>query len=414
MDLEVDANRYHNGEIVAQNTDLLFRTDDWVEIYRTPDEWEAKLVQAVLGNEYIRCRVEHSRSADGQRQVLLFVAPEDQIEALEVVSRISLTITSDESERQRQAGVGRDHTADDQKSWSEVESPKETPAAVEQITIAEREGIGKVVHHVGRGYELQAGQEPYYMVEENRWEEFTDFSAQRQEFSILLQNEYPILCQWLKQEKLMVEFIRLVESTYREVPPPRPRKQQRSTIAPTANANSTNTADARTSNLAKFSLWVSLVSLAAVILRLPWYASLILSVLAVITVFVAKYRIDTSEGTLKGSLIAFLAIIIACIVIAITWKQQHSNQPESSDLRSVYLFLPMSSESSADREAYLTLPHRRYHRVMSEDRFLGSLATYRVALNYLSAYATNVPLSLPPNEENRSSLAAGYSKMPLA
>ena len=361
MDLEVDANRYHNGGIVAQNTDLLFRTDDWVEIYRTPDEWEAKLVQAVLGNEYIRCRVEHSRSADGQRQVLLFVAPEDQIEALEVVSRISLTITSDESERQRQAGVGRDHTADDQKSWSEVESPKETPAAVEQITIAEREGIGKVVHHVGRGYELQAGQEPYYMVEENRWEEFTDFSAQRQEFSILLQHEYPILCQWLKQEELMVEFIRLVESTYREVPPPRPRKQQRSTIAPTANANSTNTADARTSNLAKFGLWVSLASLAVVILRLPWHASLALSVLAVITGFVAKYRIDTSEGTLKGTLIAFLAIIIACIVIAITWKQQHSNQPESSDLRSVVcLFLPMSSESSADWEACLTLPHRRF------------------------------------------------------
>jgi hypothetical protein len=50
---------------------------------------------------------------------------------------------------------------------------------------------------------------------------------------------------------------------------------------------------------------------------------------------------------------------------------------------------------------------------MSENRFLGSLATYRLALNYLSAYATNVPLSLPPNEENRSSLAAGYSKMPL-
>ena len=360
MDLEVDANRYPNGGIVAQDTDLLFRTDDWVEIYRTPDEWEAKLVQATLGNQRTRCRVEHSRGADGQRQVLLFVAPEDQIEVLEVVSRISLAITSDESERQRQAGVGRDRTADDQKSWSEVGPPKATPAAVEQITIAEREGIGKVVHHVGRGYELQAGQEPYYMVEENRWEEFTDFSAQRQEFSILLQHEYPILCQWLKQEKLMVEFIRLVESTYREVPPPRPRKQQQSTIAPTADANSTNTADARTSNLAKFSLWVSLVSFAAVILRLPWYASLTLSVLAVITGFVAKYRIDTSEGTLKGSLIAFLAIIIACIVIAITWKQQHSNQPEPSDLRSVYLFLPMSSESSADQEACLTLPHRRF------------------------------------------------------
>ncbi|RKU15279.1 hypothetical protein C6501_06925, partial [Candidatus Poribacteria bacterium] len=31
-------------------------TSDWVEIYRTGDEWEVKLIQATLGAQQIRCR----------------------------------------------------------------------------------------------------------------------------------------------------------------------------------------------------------------------------------------------------------------------------------------------------------------------------------------------------------------------
>ena len=43
------------GKIVAQNSDLLFSTDDWVEIYRTTDEWESNLIQTMLCNKQIRC-----------------------------------------------------------------------------------------------------------------------------------------------------------------------------------------------------------------------------------------------------------------------------------------------------------------------------------------------------------------------
>ena len=71
--------------------------------------------------------------------------------------------------------------------------------------------------------------------------------------------------------------------------------------------------------LAKFGLWVSLVSLLGVIVQLPWYASLILALLAAVVGCVAKFQIDRSHGTLKGNLLAFLAIIIACIVIVIAW-----------------------------------------------------------------------------------------------
>jgi hypothetical protein len=284
------------GKLVAQNTE----TSNWVEIYRTADEWEVKLVQATLANQHIRCRPIHIRE---ERQVMLLVAPEDEVEALEIVSRIGLAITVDQARN--------DQTSRAETAVEETELPRATPATVENMLIAEREGIGAIVHYIGRGYELQVGPEPYGMVEEDRWEEFTDFSAQRQEFAMLLKHEYPMLFQWLKQRKLMSEFIRLVESTYREVPPPRPREvRQPSTDA----ADATETDGTRTSNLAKLSLGLSLISVVAK-LSFPWYACLALALLGFVTGFIAKYRIDDSDGHLKGKPLALIAGIIACIVI---------------------------------------------------------------------------------------------------
>ena len=278
---------------MAQNTE----TSDWVEIYRTADEWEVKLVQATLANQHIRCRPIHIQA---ERQVMLLVAPEYEVEALEIVSRIGLAITVDQARN--------DQTSRAETAVEETELPRATPATVENMLIAEREGIGAIVHYIGRGYELQVGPEPYGMVEEDRWEEFTDFSAQRQEFSILLKHEYPMLFQWLKRGKLMSEFIRLVESTYREVPPPRPREVRQPSI------DTADTDDTRTSNLAKLSFGLSLI---AVVARLifPWYASFALALLGFGTGFIAKYRIDDSDGHLKGKPLALIAGIIACIVI---------------------------------------------------------------------------------------------------
>lgn len=325
---------------MARNTDLLFSTNDWVEVHRTTDEWEAKLIETTLGNQQIRCRPKYDRSSDGDRQIILSVAPEDQVEALETVSRISLAITDDEYAQQ---AVGNKGTRD-RDSGVEIELPKAIPTAVEEVIIAEREGIGKILHYVGRGYELQVGPEPYGIVDEDMWEEFTDFSAQRQEFSILLKHEYPHLFQWLKGQKLMAEFTRLVESTYREVPPPRPRNQQQNLSPDTPS--STYTTDPRTSLLAKFSLSLSLVSVCTVIFHLPWYAGLGLALLTIITGLAAKYYIDSSSGNLKGSPIAFLAVIIACIVIAMAWKQYQSSKSEPADQESALLFMmPLHGEA---------------------------------------------------------------------
>ena len=315
-----------------QNNDILFSTDDWVEIYRTTDEWESNLIQTMLGNKQIRCRPEYIRNADRQRQIILFVDPEDLVDALEIVSKTGLAITNEEYENQH----GTDENNLDLEraaKTSESELPQETPTTGEATVIAEREGIGKIAHYAGRGYELQVGAAPYYMVAEDRWEEFIDFSAQRQEFSILIRHEYPNLSQWLRQENLLPEFIRLVESTYRDVPPSQPHNQQQTE----SDSENTSAADTQINRLAKFSLWVSLVALLGVIVHLPWYASLLLALLAAITGCVAKFQIDRSNGTLKGNLIAFLAIVIACVVIAMAWKQRQPTQSEPSDLQSAFL-----------------------------------------------------------------------------
>lgn len=293
--------------------DLLFNTSDWVEIYRTTDEWESKLVQTTLKNQHIRCRPAHERDADGQRQITLSVSPDNQVEALEVVSDINLAIADEEHAAQETAAARQRNHRDPPR---QSEPPKAAPTAFEEVAIAEREGIGRIIHYRGRGYELQVGTEPYGIVEESRWEEFIDLSAQRQEFSMLLRHEYPYLFQWLKAQKLMPEFIRLVESTYREVPPPRRRNQRRKAAA---SQDKIGPAEARRriSFFARFSLVIALVSLLTVIFQFRWYAWFGLSLLAIITGIRAKYHINSSGNALKGGTIAIVAIIIASFAIAL-------------------------------------------------------------------------------------------------
>ena len=115
----------------------------------------------------------------------------------------------------------------------------------------------------------------------------------------------------------MPEFIRLVESTYREVPPPRHRNQQRN-AATSPDTSSSAEAGVRISILAKVSLGFALISLLTVIFQFRWYVGFGLSLLAVITGIGAKYHINSSDNALKGGTIAILAVIIACIAIALS------------------------------------------------------------------------------------------------
>ena len=68
-------------------------TNEWVEIHRTSDEWEAKLIQTTLNAQQIRCRPIELKA---EKQTALLVDPEYEVEAMELVSRIGVAVTDNE------------------------------------------------------------------------------------------------------------------------------------------------------------------------------------------------------------------------------------------------------------------------------------------------------------------------------
>ncbi|MBT5711528.1 hypothetical protein HOI71_10830, partial [Candidatus Poribacteria bacterium] len=138
---------------------------------------------------------------DGRKRVAIAVPTEAEEEATELLLRVVEV-------------VDREPTPD---APPPDDAPfiRATPTDLPRTTIAAKDGLGEIVHVEGFGFELGVGPEPHYVVPQEDWEEFTDFSAQRQEFSILLEKEYERLYAWLRGEKRFGEFLRLVESTYR-------------------------------------------------------------------------------------------------------------------------------------------------------------------------------------------------------
>ena len=299
-------------------------THEWVEIHRTSDEWEANLIQNTLNAQQIRCRPIELK-AEGQ--MALLVDPEHEVEAMELVSRIGVAVADSEmttqSEEVAEALKQRDMTV-----VQEDTSQQAVPEDSSELIIAEREGIGSVVYIEGRGYEIRVGTEPYAVVAENDWEEFTDFSAQRQEFVILLRHEYPDLFEWIQDEKLLAEFIRLIEMTYQEGAPT-PTTYRHST-----DADAEELADTPPYHpLAQLSLTVAVVSLIAVLFQVPWTVNLVLAVVAVVSAVVAKYQIDASEGESVGIPMALSAIVLVCLVVVFAWWLEQ--RPEACSAREI-------------------------------------------------------------------------------
>ena len=143
--------------------------------------------------------------------------------ALELVSQIDVVVTNSEIETLAEDRASALRSRD----LAVVENSQQAVTAEDgEIVLAQREDIGSVVYVAGHGYEIRVGPEPYFTVTENDWEEFTDYSAQRQEFVMLLRHEYPELYDWIHEEKLLAEFIRLIEMTYQDGSPvPVPRRK---------------------------------------------------------------------------------------------------------------------------------------------------------------------------------------------
>lgn len=292
-------------------------THEWVEIHRTGDEWEANLIQTTLNAQQIRCRPIALKS---EHQTALLVAPEHEVEAMELVSRIGVAVTDNEmvarSEETANALKQRDMAV------AQEDAPQDSdPGDSSVVTMAAREGIGSVVYIAGQGYEIRVGPEPYVTVMESDWEEFTDFSAQRQEFVILLRHEYPDLFEWIQEEKLLAEFIRLIEMTYQEGAPT-PISRGNSEVADTEALDTTPYHP-----LAQLSLTVAVISLIAVLFQVPWTVNLVLAVAVIVSAVVAKSQIDASDGTSTGIPMAVSAMVLACLVVAFAWWLEQRPEP---------------------------------------------------------------------------------------
>ena len=291
-------------------------TAEWVEIHRTGDEWEVNLIQTTLNAQKIRCRPVELKE---EGQTVLLVEPEHEVEAMELVSRIGVAVADSEmttqSEEVAEALKQRDMTV-----VQEDTSQQSVPEDSSELIMSEREGIGSVVYIAGHGYEIRVGPEPYAVVAENDWEEFTDFSAQRQEFVILLRHEYPDLLKWIQEEKLLAEFIRLIEMTYQEGAPT-PATHRRSTDAEELEDTTPY------HPLAQLSLTVAVVSLIAVLFQVPWVVNLVFAFVAVVSAVVAKYQIDASDGKYVGIPMALSAIVLACLVVVFAWWLEQRPEP---------------------------------------------------------------------------------------
>ena len=187
--------------------DIFADSGGWAVVHRVSDEWELTLIRAAYVHAEIPFKLQSMTAESGERQMALAVPVEREEEAVDLLLRVVQVVDHD----------GDDANAADEARDTQEEEPlvRATPADSPIRTLAEREGFGEIVYREGFGYELRVGPEPYAVVLEEDWEGFTDLSAQRTEFGILLKNDYKDLYNWLRAERKLGDFLRLVESTYR-------------------------------------------------------------------------------------------------------------------------------------------------------------------------------------------------------
>lgn len=160
------------------------------------------------------------------RQTIIFVPASKEKEAQMVIRRTSIVISKkeemmiveEERESQEPQAKAKDY---------EAEQPlaPETKPTSEPVLVAEKDDVGEIFYYEAEDvYELRLEMESYkgaHFMDAEEWEEFIDFSAQRQEFFILLKEKYPGLASYLKENKMRPDFLRLIEYSYGKSQPPK-------------------------------------------------------------------------------------------------------------------------------------------------------------------------------------------------
>jgi hypothetical protein len=199
----------------------------WSAVYTTTDSWEAELVRSALLNEDIRATVKSTKAARKSRQNIVLVPASRVAEAQMVINRASIVISKKEeilAEQEEREKLASQPAVEDYEVAEQPVIPETKPTG-EPVLLAEKDDVGKIFYYEEDDkYELRLEMEFYrnsHFMPGEEWEEFIDFSAQRQEFFILLKEKYPKLALLLKENKMRPSFLRLIEYSYGKSQPPK-------------------------------------------------------------------------------------------------------------------------------------------------------------------------------------------------
>jgi len=200
---------------------------DWTFVYESTDAWESELVRSALINNDIRAIVRSDKyiiDANGKRKRnYVVLIPEDNFDEAQLVLENALIVISNKEKFMLDQDDTESNIEKGKKDDDIQEIPEPIPSG-EPVLIAEKRDVGKIFHYPENDiYEIRCEFDFYeashFMTAED-WDEFTNFSAQRQEFFILLREKYPKLAFLLKENKKRPDFLKLVEYSYGKSQPP--------------------------------------------------------------------------------------------------------------------------------------------------------------------------------------------------
>jgi len=206
---------------------------NWIVVYTTTDAWESELVRSALITDGVRSSIRSNEytvdSAGKKRRKYDVIVPEDSVgNAQLVIERAAIIIENKEKIMGEQEK--REAEIESGKQLEETTVPEVRPSPdSEAELIAEKDGVGKIFHYEPDDiYELRVEFEFYkdsHFMNAEDWDDFTNFSAQRQEFFILLKEKYPKLSFLIKENKKRADFIKLIEYSYGKSQPPKKHEE---------------------------------------------------------------------------------------------------------------------------------------------------------------------------------------------
>jgi hypothetical protein len=205
----------------------LASNSDWTYVYESTDAWESELVRSALINSSIRAIVRSDKyiidSNGKKRRNYVVLTPESNFDEAQLVLENALMVISNK-EKFMQDQDDMESQIEKSKINDDIQEIPEPIPYGEPVLIAEKRDVGKIFHYPENDvYEIRCEFDFYkashFMTAED-WDEFTNFSAQRQEFFILLRERYPKLAFLLKENKKRPDFLKLVEYSYGKSQPP--------------------------------------------------------------------------------------------------------------------------------------------------------------------------------------------------